>query len=91
MIYLLIYLPYIMSFISLVLECILTVKKNILGCIRKSIEVRSREMVLTLHSALLRPHLECWVQYKKDMNFLELLWCRVTKMLEGLQHPATTR
>lgn len=98
MICLLIYLPYIMSFISPVLECIPMTKKdnNILGCIRgcirKGITVRSREMILPLYSALLRSHLECWVQlrapqYKKYMNFLEQLWCRVTKMLEGLQHP----
>lgn len=93
MICLLIYLPYIMSFISPVLECTLMAKdNNILGCIRKSIAVRSREMILPLYSALLRPHLECWVQlkppqYKKDVDFLEQLWCKVTKMLEGLQHP----
>lgn len=91
MICLLIYLPYIMSFISPVLECTLMAKKDnsILGCIRKSVAVRLRELILPLYSALLRPHLECWVQlrapqYKKDTNFLEQLWCRVTKMLEGL-------
>lgn len=78
MICLLIYLPYTMSFISPVLECTLMAKKdsNILGWFRKSFAIRSREIILSLYSALLRPHRECWVQlrapqYKKDMDFLE--------------------
>ena len=32
---------------------------DILGCVGRSVASRSREMLLPLHSALLRPQLEC--------------------------------
>ena len=47
-----------------------------LGCIRKSAASRSSVMILLLFLALVRPHMEYWVQfwvpqYKGDMVILD--------------------
>lgn len=63
---------------------------GIQGCIRKCGQ-QSREVILPLHSALARPHLEhCaefWArQYRKDEELLERVQHRATKMIKGLKH-----
>ena len=71
--------------------CALAAQKAncILGCFR-SVASKSREVILSLYSALVGPHLESCIQlwgpqHKKDMDLLAQVQRTTMKMVRGLE------
>ena len=74
-------------------QCIIARNRanKILGFIGRSVTNRSSEVILKLYLALVRPHLDYAVQfwspyYRKDIESLEAVQRRMTKMIQGLRN-----
>lgn len=73
-----------LHFITVTCKCrVSSSAKDILGSITKSITIW---FILPLHQALVRPHVERWIQfcmpqYKEDMDLVEQVQHRAKKMM----------
>ncbi|RMC09602.1 hypothetical protein DUI87_13388 [Hirundo rustica rustica] len=74
-------------------QCVLAAQKVncILGCIKRSVASKLRQVNIPLYSILVRPYLEYYFQildpeHKKDMDHLDRVQRRVTKVIRGMEH-----
>ena len=74
-------------------HCSDVVKKanKLVGFISRTFDYKSEKVILTLYNALVHPHLECCIQfwspyYRKDINKLERIQRRITKIIPRLRN-----
>ncbi|PKU43328.1 hypothetical protein llap_6368 [Limosa lapponica baueri] len=74
-------------------QCALAAQKGncVLGRIKGTVASRSREVILPFCSTLVRPHLEFCIQlwsfqHRKDMDLLECVQRRATKMIREMEY-----
>ncbi|CAM5108276.1 unnamed protein product [Natator depressus] len=79
-------------------QCDMSMKKAnvVLGCIRRGISSRDKEVLVPLYKALVRPHLEYCVQFwspmfKKDEFKLEQVLRMATRMTRGMENLSYAR
>jgi len=73
-------------------QCVLAVQKanSVLGMIKRNIQFKSKQVIVKLYKALVRPRLEfciqAWSPYlRKDIDMIERVQRRATKLVDGLK------
>ena len=74
-----------------VLETMQNCSDQVLGLIRRNITYKDKSLIVPLYKAIVRPHLEhsiqAWSPYlRKDIDMLEQIQRRATKLIPGLRY-----